>query len=114
MMANFTETVLWDGSVMGVDQVGPFHGQQEVREFLAGILETQTAQRRHSFTNVVVDRLDGDEATAHAYLLLWSSEQGRTTPITTGPYRFTFTRMGGEWLISAVLAGWDAPLDWQR
>lgn len=113
MMSNFTEDVVWDGSIMGATAVGPFHGQADLRTFFDGILQLQTAQRRHAFTNVIVDVLESNTATAHAYLQLWSSEHGRTTPVSCGPYRFLFERVQDQWLISSVFAGWDSPLDWK-
>lgn len=114
MMANFTDDVIWDGSIMGTQSVGPVHGKVQVREFLANILVKQKSQRRHTFTNVVVDQFSESAATAHAYLILWSSENSRTHSVTTGPYRFTFRRVDQQWLIDEVYAGWDSPLDWSN
>ncbi|QEC49426.1 nuclear transport factor 2 family protein [Baekduia soli] len=114
MLEGFTEDALWEGSIMGVESIGPFRGRAALREFFGGIARRQTPQRRHAFTNIVVDELGPDTATAHAYILLWSSQDARTTPVTAGPYRFVFVRQDGRWLISELHAGFDAPLDWDR
>lgn len=55
-------------------------------------------------------RGDHDKATAHAYLVLLSSRDGATTPVSAGPYRFTMQRAGDEtWRIAVLSAGFDAP-----
>lgn len=106
----FTERAVWQGYIMGSDTVGPYTGREQIADFLAGFWEVQNDQRRHLFTNVITDVHGSDRATAHAYLLLTSTEAGRMTPITAGPYRFTLARSeDGTWRISHLIAGFDAP-----
>jgi SnoaL-like domain len=106
----FTGAGVWEGKIMGIDQVGPFQGRGAIIDFLAGFWGEQTDQRRHVFTNVVVEKTEPDVATAHAYLILLGSADASMTPLTAGPYRFEFVRdTDGVWRIARLLAGFDAP-----
>src|ERR1700742_1315329 len=51
----FTEDGVWEGSIMGIESVGPFEGRAAIVDFLTGFWDEQTDQRRHAFTNVVID-----------------------------------------------------------
>lgn len=64
----FTENGIWEGSVMGVDSYGPFTGRAEIHDFMASFFPLQTDQRRHQFSNFVIDFETVDRANAHAYL----------------------------------------------
>jgi ketosteroid isomerase-like protein len=106
----FTPDGLWQGLIMGHDRVDPIRGAQPIADWLAGFWDTQSDQRRHVFTNVVVGEPDADQATAHAYLVLLSSLDGSTTPVSAGPYRFTMRRTRDSlWHIAVLSAGFDAP-----
>lgn len=106
----FAPDGVWQGVIMGHHRVEPIHGAQAIANWLAGFWDTQSDQRRHVFTNLVVDEPDADQATAHAYLVLLSSHDGATAPVSAGPYRFTMRRTGGElWHIALLSAGFDAP-----
>lgn len=105
----FTDDGVWEGSIMGVDAVGPFVGRAAVVEFLTDFWKVQTDQRRHIFTNVIVESLSGDRAVALAYLLLTASAEGVMTPVTAGPYRLELRKDGGVWRIARLVAGFDAP-----
>jgi ketosteroid isomerase-like protein len=105
----FTADGVWEGSVMGAEQVGPFEGRDAVVAFLTEFWTVQTDQRRHIFTNVVVDDLTGDAAVAHAYLLLTASSDATMTPVTNGPYRLIMRKEQGIWRIARLVAGFDAP-----
>jgi hypothetical protein len=105
----FTGDGVWEGSIMGGDAVGPFEGRDAVITFLTDFWAQQTDQRRHIFTNVVVDDLDGSTAVAHAYLLLTATSNGTMTPVTNGPYRFQLRKDDDVWRIMRLVAGFDAP-----
>jgi hypothetical protein len=106
----FTEDGVWDGLIMGQTAVGPFRGRDAITDFLAEFWLTQTDQRRHMFTNVVVEDLSSSAARAHAYLLLTSASQGTLTPISAGPYRFDLAvDADGVWRLQRLSAGFDAP-----
>jgi hypothetical protein len=106
----FTEDGVWEGLIMGTDRVGPFPGREAIVEFLTGFWDEQDDQRRHVFTNVVVDTLDGDRATAQAYLQLLSSREAATHTETAGPYWFEIARGSDDvWRLARLAAGFDAP-----
>jgi SnoaL-like domain len=105
----FTADGIWEGSLMGADQVGPYEGRDAVVTFLTDFWAVQTDQRRHIFTNVVVTEVTGSAAVAHAYLLLTASTGGTMTPVTNGPYRFEMRNDGGVWRMARLVAGFDAP-----
>lgn len=109
LAACFTPDGVWDGLMMGRDVVGPFSGREAVADFLAGFWETQRDQRRHLFTNVVLGDLTPATATAHAYLLLTSTEDAALRAVSAGPYRFTLSKDGGVWRIRRLSAGFDCP-----
>jgi hypothetical protein len=105
----FTADAVWEGSMFGTDRVGPHVGREAVVRFLTGFWAVQSDQRRHLFTNIVVDELSETAAVAHAYLLLTASAGGTMTPVTNGPYRLTLRNEAGNWRIEHLLAGFDAP-----
>jgi hypothetical protein len=106
----FTADGVWEGQIMGTQAVGPFTGRAAIVEFLTGFWDEQADQRRHVFTNVVVDRLDGDHASAQAYLQLLASADARTGTETAGPYRFDVVRdSDGVWRLARLAAGFDSP-----
>ena len=106
----FTPDGVWQGVIMDQHRVEPIHGAPAIADWLAGFWDTQSDQRRHVFTNLVVGEPDAEQATAHAYLVLLSSHDGTTMPVTAGPYRFTMRRTGdGLWRIAVLSAGFDAP-----
>lgn len=106
----FTDDAVWQGTLMGVDRVGPVHGMREIADWLAAFWAAQDDQRRHVFTNVVVEDPDGDMANAYAYLVLLASRDGATSPVSAGTYRFTLRRdERAGWRISALSASFDAP-----
>lgn len=106
----FTVDGIWEGWVMGTEHVGPFNGRAAIQGFMGDFWPHQVDQRRHVFTNVIVDDYTGTAAQAHAYLLLMSSMHESTSPVTVGPYRFDLVKDDtGVWRISHLRGGWDSP-----
>jgi SnoaL-like domain len=107
----FTEDGVWEGQIMGLEPVGPFEGRAAIVEFLTSFWDEQSDQRRHVFTNVVLDDVGRDEATAHAYLILLGSSEASMNALTAGPYRFELVRESGDgvWRLKRLVAGFDAP-----
>jgi SnoaL-like domain len=105
----FTDDGIWEGSIMGQHPLGPFTGRDEIVAWLLTFLDEQTDQRRHRFTNLIVQDLTDTTVTAHAYLLLTAATNGKVTPITTGPYRFELTREDDSWRIARLVANFDVP-----
>lgn len=105
----FTVDGVWEGSLMGDEQVGPFEGRDVIVAFLTDFWNVQTDQRRHIFTNVVVQELSATTAVAHAYLLLTATSEAAMAPVTNGPYRLVMRKDAGVWRIARLVAGFDAP-----
>jgi hypothetical protein len=105
----FTEDAVWEANVMGLEPVGPYVGRAAIVQWLAGFWEIQHDQRRHLFTNVIVQDLTDTTATAHAYLMLTASADAAMTPVTAGPYRLELLREPDSWRLARMVAGFDAP-----
>ncbi|MEU6192220.1 nuclear transport factor 2 family protein [Streptomyces sp. NPDC047061] len=106
----FTEDAVWVGDVMGSVPIGPISGRDDIVEWLHGHMKSQTTQRRHCTMNPVVTSWDGATAQVQTYLLLFSAPSGTTELVTTGFYRFDLVKQPtGEWLISHLFGGFDAP-----
>jgi ketosteroid isomerase-like protein len=105
----FTDDAVWEGSIMGQVSVGPFAGREKIVEWLATFWDEQHDQRRHIFTNLVIQDLTEDTAVAHAYLLLTATSEAKTAPVTNGPYRFELLRQDDSWRLVRLVAGFDAP-----
>lgn len=105
----FTDDGVWEGSIMGQQPLGPFTGRDEIVAWLTTFWDEQTDQRRHRFSNLIVQDLTETSATAHAYLLLTAATNGTVTPVTTGPYRFELARQDDSWRIARLIANFDVP-----
>jgi SnoaL-like domain len=105
----FSEDAVWEGSVMGQESVGPFAGRDAIVEWNTDFWKVQNDQRRHVFTNVIIDDLTDTYAVAHAYLLLTSSSNSKMTPVTTGPYRLQLVKQDDGWRIRHLTSSFDAP-----
>ncbi len=106
----FTEGGIWEGWVEGTAHVGPFNGRAAIEKFMGDFFPKQKDQRRHVFTNILIDDYTGTSATVHAYLLLMGSTQGDSVPVTVGPYRLDIVKeQDGAWRIAQLRGGWDSP-----
>jgi ketosteroid isomerase-like protein len=105
----FTEDAVWEASAMGETAVGPFTGRDAVLGWLTRFWPRQRDQRRHVFTNWVVDEADGDEVTAYCYLQLFGSSGGESRFETAGFARFVLRREGARLAIRRFTAGFDSP-----
>jgi uncharacterized protein (TIGR02246 family) len=76
-------------------------GHDEIRAF-AGRFAAQRAsgtQFRHMVTNIAVT-IDGDRATATAYLLVLISKDGSHRTLPPGRYECDLVKEGGRWLFA--------------
>jgi hypothetical protein len=104
----FCEDSVWDGNVMGQEQVGPFEGREAIVAWNTDFWKVQDDQRRHVFTNVIIDDLNDTRAVAHAYLLLTSAHDQEMRPVTTGPYRIKLLKESDTWRIKHLTSSFDA------
>lgn len=105
----FTEDGVWEGNVLGRIAIGPFEGRPKIRKWLSEFWPYQHDQRRHMILNTVVEEQDHDAAVTLSYLLLLSSDSRNVSIETSGFYRVAYRRVGGDWLIERLTAGFDAP-----
>jgi hypothetical protein len=105
----FTDDAVWEASIMDEFQVGPFVGRDRVMEWLTRFWRYQRDQRRHVFTNFVVDDYDGELITAYCYLQLFGSRHSESAFETAGFVRFELARAGERWAIRRFSAGFDSP-----
>jgi hypothetical protein len=105
----FTEDAVWEASVMDETPVGPFVGQDAIVTWLSRFWTIQKDQRRHVFTNFIVDKNADDRMTAYCYLQLLGSTRASSRFEVAGFSRCELVRVGPRWAISRYTAGFDAP-----
>src|SRR5690606_23313253 len=90
----FTADATWEGMVMGGQRVGPFVGRANILEWLTRFWRFQKDQRRHVYTNFVIDGDDGQVVTAACYMLLYGSRDATSGFETAGFLRTELVRTG--------------------
>lgn len=113
LAACFTEDAVWEGNVIGKIPVGPFAGRDAICNWLSEFWPHQRDQRRHMILNTIVEEQTPDSAVTWSYLLLMGSTGREVSVETTGFYRVHYRRIGQDWLIARLVAGFDAPF-WPR
>ncbi|MGY2067284.1 nuclear transport factor 2 family protein [Blastococcus sp. SYSU DS0619] len=80
------------------DLIGPFEGKEAVMKLMTDSLASQTDQRRHVTTNVVVRSEDEASASVTSYLTLISVKDGSATLLSTARYEDELVRESdGAW-----------------
>jgi uncharacterized protein (TIGR02246 family) len=95
VVACFTEDAKLDSPVIDIE------GRDDIRAF-AGRFAAQRAlgvQFRHMVTNIAA-MVDGDRATATAYLLVLISQDGSHRTLPPGRYECELVKRGGAWLFT--------------
>lgn len=103
----FTEDGIWEGDVLGRVAVGPFKGRPAIREWMSGFWPHQHDQRRHMILNTIVEGQTASTARTCSYLLLMGSTGREVSVETIGFYRVDLTKVGDQWLINHLMAGFD-------
>jgi ketosteroid isomerase-like protein len=105
----FTEDAVFTASIGGTQDLGTFRGRDKAVRWLTAYWETQTDQRRHLVTNVMVDHLTEDSAVATCMLFVTCAKDGAMRPQTAGFYCTRMRREAdGAWRIQHFDAGFDA------
>ena len=108
VLANcFTDDAVFDGSVAGGFDVGPYEGRVAIVAWLKGIWDLQTDQRRHYVLNALIDDLTDNSAAVLAYALITGAENGVARLVTTGFYRIRMAKQDGIWRIARIFGGFD-------
>jgi 3-phenylpropionate/cinnamic acid dioxygenase small subunit len=91
------------------DTIGPFEGREAIRKLHADSLAAQTDQRRHNFSNLIIDKETDDSASTTANLTLLSIENGAIQVLSSGWYRDEFVNGGDGWRIARRHVYLDLP-----
>ena len=105
----FTEDGIWEGNVLGRIPIGPFTGRAAIETWMSGFWPHQHDQRRHMVLNTIVEAQTAETATTLSYLLLMGCTGEVASIETIGFYKLALARVGDEWLISRLSAGFDKP-----
>src|SRR3712207_4267190 len=86
MADTFTEDAVMTLRIGDGDLIGPFEGKDAIMKLMVDSLASQTDQRRHVTTNMVVRSEDGTTTTVSSYLTLISVENGAARVLSTARY----------------------------
>lgn len=98
MADTFTERAVLTMRIAGGNLIGPFEGKDAIMKLMTDSLASQTDQRRHVTTNMVVRSEDDAAATVSSYLTLISIHDGAATLLSTALYEDELVREDdGAW-----------------
>jgi hypothetical protein len=103
----YTETGTYRYRI-GEGPVDGVSGRDNLLPWLRAIMESQTDQRRHMMSSLVIDSLSADQATVIAYKTIFGIET-TTEVVATGLYRFSLVKRDGTWLIEEAYDLLDRP-----
>jgi uncharacterized protein (TIGR02246 family) len=86
MADTFTEDAVMTLRIADGDVIGPFDGKEAIMKLMVDSLASQTDQRRHLTTNVVIRSEDERSASVSSYLTLISVENGAARVLSTARY----------------------------
>ncbi len=109
MAETFTVDASFAIKLAGSAGWGPYEGRQTIIDWLAGIMQTQSDQRRHCVTNIIFRALDRQRASVDSYLSLTAVENGLVRLVTTGTYRDEMINEDGIWCIERKTLVLDGP-----
>ncbi|MFL1595621.1 nuclear transport factor 2 family protein [Rhodococcus ruber] len=105
----FGETAVFTMKIGDGDLIGPLNGREEIMGLFRGAHESQTDQRRHITTNLLIDEIDEKNVCTVSYLLITSAENGALRALSTGKYEDEWTRSGGDWVLTKRHIALDLP-----
>ncbi|AKE91911.1 MULTISPECIES: nuclear transport factor 2 family protein [Rhodococcus] len=105
----FGETAVFTMKIGDGDLIGPLNGREEIMGLFRGAHESQTDQRRHITTNLLIDEIDEKNVRTVSYLLITSAENGALKVLSTGKYEDEWTRSGGDWVLTKRHIALDLP-----
>lgn len=105
----FTEDAVLSMTIAGGDLIGPFDGREAVMGLMRDSLASQTDQRRHLTTNIIIREEDDASATTESYLTLVSVENGAIRVLSSGKYQDRLVNEGGVWRLSKRHIALDLP-----
>lgn len=105
----FSETAVFTMRIGDGDLVGPLNGREEIMGLFRGAHDSQSDQRRHITTNLLIDELDEKNVRTVSYLVITSAENGALRVLTTGKYEDEWTKAGGDWVLARRHIALDLP-----
>ena len=99
MATTFTPDASFTIELAGTPGWGPFTDRAAIIAWLGAIMATQTDQRRHVVTNLIVHELTPTRAVAASYLTLTAAENGQLAVKCTGSYRDELSYTEEQWRI---------------
>ncbi|WP_064076124.1 nuclear transport factor 2 family protein [Prescottella equi] len=105
----FGETAVFTMKIGDGDLIGPLNGREEIMGLFRGAHESQTDQRRHITTNLLIDEIDEKNVRTVSYLLITAADNGVLKTLSTGKYEDEWTRSGGDWVLTKRHIALDLP-----
>jgi 3-phenylpropionate/cinnamic acid dioxygenase small subunit len=109
MAACFTDDAVMTLRIGDGDLVGPFEGRDAIMGLMSSSLESQTDQRRHLTTNIIIRSEDGSKAVTESYLTLTAVENGTIRLVSTGRYVDELRNEDDTWRLSKRHIALDLP-----
>lgn len=97
--------------ILDGQRMGPPPGREGIVGYLETFWRTQTDQRRHILSNVILESESADAAVASFYLTLFATQDRKLRAVATGTYRVRFVLKGGAAWIRNVELRLDGPFD---
>ncbi len=97
MAGTFTDEAVMTLRIAGGDLIGPFDGREAIMKLMTDSLASQTDQRRHLTTNLVVESETDDTASVVSYLTLISVADAKATLLSTAVYEDELRRDADGW-----------------
>jgi ketosteroid isomerase-like protein len=106
----FTEDAVLTMRIADGDLIGPFEGRDAVMALMRDSLASQTDQRRHVMTNIIIHSEDASSAETEAYLTLVGVENGAIRLISSGRYEDVVAKSDdGQWRLAKRHIALDLP-----
>jgi uncharacterized protein (TIGR02246 family) len=97
MADTFTDDAVLTMRIADGDLIGPFEGKEAVMKLMTDSLASQSDQRRHVTTNMVVRKETDDSALVSSYLTLVQVKDGAAKVLSTARYDDELRREGDAW-----------------
>lgn len=109
MEACFTPDAVMSMRIAGGDLIGPFEGRDAIMTLMRDSLASQSDQRRHLTTNLVLRSQTESSASTESYLTLISVADGALTVLSTAVYVDELVKRDGQWLFTKRHIELDLP-----
>lgn len=103
----FTKDAVYEVTLGSATPIARAVGPEEVVKNVSNSMQQQADQRRHAISNVVIDRLTRDEATAIAYGIVTVANDGLTLGATVIYSADLRREADGVWRFSKFIIGMD-------